>query len=107
MRSLTSGKILSGLGLSALLLVGASLTLQGCDKSTEATPNPWDNDSSTLLLKTPRGGESFMVGDVMHVTWAEQGANAEFVTAVDVRLSPDDGRTWVYLNVGSIPKGSS
>src|SRR4051812_38795834 len=62
---------------------------------------------TNLILMSPTGGETFKVGDTLNVRWSERGANAGDINVVDIRLSPDEGRTWIYLNVGSIAKGSA
>lgn len=71
--------------------------LGGCSNPAEA---PVDN--SEIVLLTPKGGETFHVGDSLKVTWKLQGNGSKDIIAVDVELSPDNGKTWGPLTVSSI-----
>jgi hypothetical protein len=81
------------------------LPLSGCSKPTTG---PATADSSQIVLLSPKGGETFHVGDTLRVTWKVQGLGLTDVTAADVELSPDNGKTWgLYLSVSSIFPGSA
>jgi hypothetical protein len=82
----------------AVVFTAAStlLTIGGCAKTTAP-------DNSEIVLLTPKGGETFHVGDTLKVTWKIQGLGLTDINAVDVELSPDNGKTWgLFLNVSSI-----
>jgi hypothetical protein len=73
----------------------------GCAKPTAP-------DNSEIVLLTPKGGETFHVGDTLRVTWKVQGKGLTDITAVDIELSPDNGKTWgLYLSVSSIFPGTA
>lgn len=72
--------------------------LGGCSNPAEV---PVDN--SEIVLLTPKGGETFHVGDSLKVTWKLQGNGSKDIIAVDVELSPDNGKTWgLFLSVSAI-----
>lgn len=71
--------------------------LGGCSNPEEA---PVDN--SEIVLLTPQGGETFHVGDSLKVRWKLQGNASIDIIAVDIELSPDNGKTWGPLNVSSV-----
>jgi len=90
----------------AVVLAASStlLPLSGCSKSATGP----SADSSQIVLLTPKGGETFHVGDTLKVTWKVQGKGLTDIAAVDVELSPDNGKTWgLYLSVSSIFPGTA
>jgi hypothetical protein len=76
------------------------LSTVGCGKSATG---PSAVDSSQIVLLSPKGGETFHVGDSLKVTWKVQGKGLTDINAVDIELSPDNGKTWgLFLSVSSI-----
>ncbi len=93
--------------VAAIAAAGAGLlNLAGCDSSTGPAPY---TGTKQLLLTSPTGGEIFYIGDTLTVTWDTTGKSDLNGTLgeVDVELSPDNGKYWVYLNQSSLPPGSS
>lgn len=90
------------LALSALLLAG--LSLAGCQEDDPTGPA----SDAKIFLSTPKGGESFKVGDSLRVKWTVKEDPSDPVDNVDVLLSPDDGMTWAFLrgSAGSIKTDS-
>ncbi len=89
--------------LSGLSVIVFGWFISGCDPSTSSVNNV--NDSAQILLTSPQGGALFHVGDTIHVKWTitgKSGVNGS-ITAVDVRFSPDGGKTWAWLNQNSLP----
>jgi hypothetical protein len=85
--------------LSGALLTGAALS--GCSGDEAAGPA----DTGKISLVTPKGGESYTVGDTLWVKWTVKD-DPDPVDAVDVMLSPDDGKSWGFLRSGSIGTAS-
>jgi hypothetical protein len=86
---------------AAALSAGLAMTaLSGCDESTSPPAS-----TGLITLTAPKGGQSFKVGSVMHVTWTVK-ADPEAPDAVDVKVSVDEGKTWGFLRSGSIPDDS-
>jgi hypothetical protein len=82
----------------ALVASSAIVLLGGCTSPTQ-TPV----DTSEIVLLTPEGGETFHVGDTLKVTWKLQGNGSKDIIAVDIELSPDNGKTWgLFLSVNAI-----
>lgn len=63
-------------------------------------------DSVSIRLTHPLGGESFKVGDTLYFSWTVKGDVPDPVYAVDVRISPDSGKTWGFLKSSSITSDS-
>jgi hypothetical protein len=85
--------------VTALAAVSMLLMPGGCSKSTNGPAV----DNREIVLRSPAGGETFHVGDTLKVTWKVQGQGLTDVTAVDIELSPDNGKTWgLYLDAGSL-----
>jgi hypothetical protein len=61
-----------------------------------ATPQP--SDSQKIILTYPNNGETFRVNDTVTVKWL----CLDDIMFVDIRLSPDGGKTWILLNAESI-----
>jgi hypothetical protein len=61
-----------------------------------ATPVP--NDSQKIILTYPNNGETFHVGDTLSVDWVCVNA----IVYVDILFSPDNGKTWMFMNGSSI-----
>ena len=79
----------------AFVVLSTLFSLSGCTSPTASTAT----DNSEIVLLSPKGGETFHVGDSLKVTWKVQGLGLTNITAVDVELSPDNGKTWgIYLN---------
>ena len=85
---------------SGLLAAGAVLV--GCPAEENAGP-----DSNALItLTSPKGGETFKIGDTLWITWTTRDAT-DPVEAVDPLISPDSGKTWINMrSSGSIPMNS-
>jgi hypothetical protein len=81
----------------------ASLLCLRCSEpdNTDACPD----DGKQILLTSPKGGESFRVGDSLRVKWKLCNAGVSEIDAVDPILSPDSGKTWCFMKVNSIPRG--
>ena len=78
------------------VVLSTLFSLSGC---TSPTTRSSAADSSEIVLLSPKGGETFHVGDSLKVTWKVQGPGLTDINAVDVELSPDNGKTWgLYLN---------
>jgi hypothetical protein len=60
-----------------------------------ATPVP--NDSQKIILTYPDSG-TFKVGDTLNVDWV----CVNTILYVDILLSPDNGKTWMYISGSSI-----
>ena len=88
---------------SAVLLAG--LLYLGCSQPEEENACP--DDGTQILLTSPKGGESFRVGDSLHVKWKLCNSGSIEINAVDPMLSPDGGTTWCYLKLNSIPVGAA
>ncbi len=84
----------------AFAATSAFLSISGCNSSATGPTGP--ADTSEILLVFPKGGESFKIGSTLIVKWTEQGQGKTDVNAVDIQLSPDDGKTWINLNQRSI-----
>lgn len=88
-------------GLKTLAFAGllvAGLSFSGCQEEDTTGPG---SDAKITLTK-PTGGETYKVGDSLRVTWTIKDDPSDPIDAVDVLLSPDDGKTWGYLRTGSI-----
>lgn len=85
--------------LSGALLLGASLA--ACSGDEAAGPA----DTGKVSLVSPKGGETYAVGDTLWVRWTVKD-DPDPVDAVDVMLSPDDGKSWGFLRSGSIGTAS-
>jgi hypothetical protein len=85
--------------LSGALLLGSGLA--ACSGDEAAGPA----DTGKISLVTPKGGESYTVGDTLWVKWTVRD-DPDPVDAVDVMLSPDDGKSWGFLRSGSISTAS-
>ena len=81
-----------------VLLIGLQF-LTACNKEIAA---PTVDQDAELVLLTPKGGETFHVGDTLEVGWKAQGAGLNEISSVTVSLSPDSGQTWISLKNGSI-----
>lgn len=64
-------------------------------------------DTVSIRLTHPLGGESFKVGDTLHFIWTVKDDVSDPVYAVDVRISADSGETWAFLRAGSITSESA
>lgn len=112
MRIKNHRKTLGNLGVTQAAFAGVlalGALFAGCDKSTnssagcKATLNA-SNPSAQIHLLAPTGCDNFHVGDVMNVKWTLTTDSAKnFVNAVDIMLSLDDGQKWIPVLPGSIP----
>lgn len=59
-------------------------------------------DTVFLRLTYPLGGETFRVGDTARITWITKFDDNLPVEAVDVKISPDSGKTWANFRASSI-----
>ena len=55
-----------------------------------------------IILTSPLGGETFHVGDSLRIKWTINDDPADPIEVVDPLISPDSGKTWLYLSVASI-----
>jgi hypothetical protein len=94
---------LSRLAAGAFLLAG--LLYPGCSQPEEENACP--GDGTQILLTSPKGGETFKIGDSLHVKWKLCNSGPIDINAVDPMLSPDGGTTWCYLKQNSIPIGAA
>jgi hypothetical protein len=88
--------------LKTLAAAAALCALAACDKSGSTAPT----STSLVTVTSPKAGSTVHVGDSLRVTWTVKSDPAKSVNAVDILLSPDDGKTWVMLNSGSIADDS-
>jgi len=91
----------NGLGpvrLGLFLLVAGPLLIACGDD----TSGPETDPNAELVLLAPKGGETFHIGDSLHVRWKAQGKGLDEINSVTVSLSPDSGKTWASLKNGSI-----
>jgi hypothetical protein len=65
-------------------------------KIDAATPQP--SDSQKIILTSPNDGDTLTVGDTVTVQWV----CIDDIMYVDIRLSPDGGKTWILINDESI-----
>ncbi|MDB5051049.1 MAG: hypothetical protein JWO30_4120 [Fibrobacteres bacterium] len=87
----------AALALAAAL---ASFAFAACNKSTT---EPLPDADKWIALTKPLGGETYKVGESLNVKWTIKENPNGNVDAVDVLISPDSGKTWVFLNAnGSI-----
>jgi hypothetical protein len=87
----------------ALVAISSIVLLGSCSSPTKAPV-----DTSEIVLLTPKGGEKFHVGDSLKVTWKLQGNGANDINAVDVELSPDNGKTWgIFISQSAILTGTA
>jgi hypothetical protein len=86
--------------VAALVLVSL-LCLRCSEPDNDACPD----DGKQIQLISPKGGESFRVGDSLRVKWRLCNAGVSAIDAVDPMLSPDSGKTWCFMKVNSIPRG--
>ena len=61
-----------------------------------ATPQP--NDSQQIIITSLNNGDTLRVGQTALIQWV----CIDNIVAVDIRLSPDLGKTWILLNGSSI-----
>ena len=78
----------------------AVLAVIGCD-SEPAGPEG-DPDAEIVIL-SPKGGETWYVGDSVDIKWALQGRGIQEVNGVNLELSIDSGKAWLGLLKGSLP----
>lgn len=60
------------------------------------TPQP--SDSQKIILTSLNNGDTLRVGDTVTVQWE----CIDDVVSVDIRFSPDGGKTWILINGSSI-----
>ncbi len=79
--------------LGALFITG--FTFISCNSTTEviAPTNP----DAEIIIQNPLGGETFKVGDSLHIKWKTVGKGVDEISSVTVDLSPDSGKTWISL----------
>lgn len=83
----------------ALATALGGLVLTGCD-STDSGPE--GDPNAEIVITSPRGGETFHVGDTLRVKWKAQGKGLTEVDAVNIEVSPDSGKTWLTVLTRSI-----
>lgn len=86
--------------LSAALMAG--LAMSGCNKSDPAT-GPVTDPNAPITLTSPKGGETFHVGDTMWVKWTVKDDPVAPIVSVDLQISADNGKTWGFAKTGSVP----
>ncbi|MDB5105922.1 MAG: hypothetical protein JWP91_3611 [Fibrobacteres bacterium] len=84
------------LSVAALLAGMSAYSLIACD-SDKGTAS----SGAMVTLTSPKGGETFKVGDSLRVKWSVKDV-ADAPDAMDVELSPDGGKSWGYIHSGSI-----
>lgn len=92
---------LPGFCLVAGLLAGA---LAACSDE-ESPAGPSENPNALITLSSPKGGETYRIGDTVWVEWTVKDV-ANPVDAVDPMLSADSGKNWVNLKSASIAVGT-
>jgi hypothetical protein len=91
-----TGSLKKGLAIGAAFLMAcAGLNLSGCDDSGSAA-DPGDPNAE-IVIQNPTGGETFTVGQTVHIKWATQGQGATEVNAVNIEVTPDSGKSWATL----------
>jgi hypothetical protein len=83
----------------------AGLLCAQCSQPEDENACP--SDSTQILLTSPKGGQTFKVGDTLRVKWKLCNTGPTQIDAVDPMLSPDGGTTWCFLKVNSIPVGDA
>lgn len=89
---------------AAAAFILAGVLCLGCSQPEEENACP--GDGTQILLTSPKGGESFKIGDTLRVKWKLCNSGTAEIDAVDPMISPDNGTTWCYMKVNSIPAGS-
>lgn len=100
-RALDIRRFSGALVLSGLLAVSAQMA--GC--AAEESNGP--GSDALIILKTPKGGETFKVGDTLWVTWSVKDDPSDPINAVDPMLSHDDGKTWTAMRTSIPPDAPS
>jgi hypothetical protein len=88
----------SGPAAAAFIL---AVLFSGCSQPEEENACP--DDGTQILLTSPKGGETFKVGDTLRVKWKLCNTGPSEINAVDPMLSPDGGTTWCFMKTSSIP----
>src|SRR3954470_13573445 len=83
----------------------AALLFQSCSQPEEENACP--GDGTQILLTSPKGGETFKIGDTLRVKWKLCNTGSAEINAVDPMISPDGGTTWCFLKQNSIPAGDA
>jgi hypothetical protein len=86
-------------GILALAMV-AGLAFLGCQKSD--SPTGAVDANARITLVSPVGGEKLKVGETVMVKWTVKADQVDPITAVDLMVSPDSGKTWGYIRTGSV-----
>ncbi len=79
----------------------SGLAAFGCNK-TDSSTGPVIDPNAPITLISPKGGETFHVGDTMWVKWTVKDDPVSPITAVDLMISADSGKTWGYAKSGSV-----
>lgn len=93
------------LRFTAAALILAGLPLSECSEPESAPSASCPDDSTQIVLTSPMGGETFAVGDSLRVRWKLCNSGPDEINAVDMLITPDDGATWCYMRVNSLPIG--
>ncbi len=84
---------------SGLFFVGSFfitvMSFMACNSTTEAVAP--GNPNAEIIIQSPVGGETFKVGDTLHIKWKTVGKGEAEISSVKVLLSPDSGKTWLSL----------
>jgi len=88
-----------GRGWLGLFLLIAGPLLIACNGSGTG---PAEDPNAQLVLLEPLGGETYHLGDSLHVRWKAQGKGLDEISSVTIALSPDSGTTWISLKNGSV-----
>lgn len=100
-RAIDFKRLTGALAFSGLLAVSVQMAGCAADESTGAAGD------ALIVLKTPKGGETFKVGDTLWVTWTVKDDPSDPINAVDPMLSHDDGKTWTALRTSIPPDAPS
>jgi hypothetical protein len=99
-KSLLKNRTVS-LAAAALCAGLAAYSMIACNSDSGTSPG----SDGLIAITSPKSGESFKLGDSMHVKWTvKDDANAP--DAVDLQISNDSGKTWIFIRTGSIPNTS-
>lgn len=83
---------------AALSLGLAAFAFTGCGDEATAPAS-----TGFITLTSPKGGETYKVGDTLRVTWSVTD-DLDAPDAVDVKISADGGTSWGWINRKSISK---
>jgi len=98
MRNFACLKKLGRFQIGLLLLIAGPILIACGDETSGPTTDP----NAQLVLLEPGGGETFHIGDSLHVRWKAQGKGLTEISSVLISISLDSGATWASLKNRSI-----